>query len=302
VSARPTFHLMDVFTRSVFGGCRLAVVIGAEALPSDAMCALAREFSSATTAFVTQPVDPINSAGVRCFSARGDELSLAPHALIGAASLLAKTRAGEILAQRSVVVALEAAGRTYACEVIRNRSGVIFAQFALGLTPRRRAGEIAVAKLAQALCLSAEELCLSSHTPRIYETITPYCFAPVRSREALYRARPAPQAVAPLLDDVCGLYLYAADALDSDAAIHARLICRDGGEAAASAEALAAFAGVAAEFERPTEGEHEFIIEQGHGAGRPARLTLRMEVTRGAVVNLHIGGQMAPFASGALEL
>lgn len=302
MNGRPIFHLMDVFTRSVFGGRTLAIVIGAEALPTNSMRALAREFSSPATVFVTPPLDPINSAGVKCFSAHGDELSLAPHALIGAASLLAKTRAGEILSHRSVVIALEASGRTYACDVIRNGSGAIFAQFALGLTPRRRAGEIDVAKLAQALGLSAEELGLASHAPRLYEAIAPYCFAPMRSREALYRAHPRPEAVAPLLGDACGLYLYAADALDDDAAIHARLFRRDGGEEAASGEALAAFAGVAAEFEQPTEGEHEFIIEQGHGAGRPARLTLRMEVVRGAVVNVHIGGQTAPIASGALQL
>lgn len=299
---RPIFHLLNVFTRRPFGGRTLAVITGAEALPVEQMRALAREFGSSTTAFLTPPLDPINSAAVTCFSAHGDALSLAPHALIGAASLLARTRAREILAHRSVVVALETSGQIYACEVICNGSGVIFAQAALGLAPRRRADEIDVARLAQALGLPPGELSLASHAPRLYEAITPFCFVPLRSREALYRARPRLEAIAPLLGDAHGLYLYAADALESDAAIHARLFRRDGGEEAASAEALAAFAGVAEEFERPTDGDHEIIIEQGHGAGRPARLTLRMEVDRGAVVNLHIGGQTASIGAGALEL
>jgi len=301
LSARTTFHLLDVFTPRKFGGCALALVEREREPERDEMSLIAREFAAPATAFLLPPRDPINSARLACFSPRGEELDLAPHAVIGAATVLAQSRAPEILARQSVVVAIETPGETYACEVIRNRDRVAYAQFGLGRAPIRRPAAVDAARLAQAIGLRAEDLAFAAHEPRIYDCLAPYCLAPVASRAALLRAQPVTKALAPLLGAARGLYLYAADPIEPDASIHARLFERDGTEAAASGEALAAFAGAAQEFERPSDGGHELVVEQGHGAGRPARLTLRMDVLGGALANVHIGGQTTPIASGALH-
>jgi len=302
LSARAAFHLLDVFTRRKFEGRALALLDCESGLDSPMMALLAQELAMPATAFLLPARDPINTARLACFSPQGEELPMAPHAVIGAATVLAQTRAPEILAHRSVVVMIETRNETCACEVIRSRHGALYAEFALGRAPVRREAAISVATLAQAIELDPEDLAFGMHEPRVYDCLGPFCLAPARSRSALERARPQKDSLAPLLGAAQGLYLYAADPIDSDAAIHARLISRDGTEVSASGEALAAFAGAALEFERPRDGDHELVIEQGHGAGRPGRLTLRMEVLGGALVNMHIGGQTAPIATGVFQL
>jgi len=266
------------------------------------MALLAQELATPATAFLLPARDPINTARLACFSPRGEELALAPHAVIGAATVLAQSRAPEILAHRSVVVMIETPNENCACEVIRSRHGAVYAELALSRAPVRREAEISAAALAQAIALDAEDLAFGMHEPRIYDCLGAFCLVPARSRSALERARPVKAALAPLLGEAQGLYLYAADPIDSDAAVHARLIGRDGAELSASGEAAAAFAGAALEFERPSDGDHELVIEQGHDAGRPGRLTLRMEVCNGALANVRIGGQTAPIATGVLQL
>jgi len=231
---------------------------------------------------------------------QGDPVVLSPEALIGAATVLARLRAGEILAQRGVVVALEACGQTYACDVIRGASGAPYAQVALGLAPHASAFSPDAEALAQSLGLSIAELRFGRHEPRAFEALGSYIYAPAQNRETLYRAHPRVGAISDALGDARGLFLYAADPVERDAAIHARLFTRDGGEAPVCAEAVAGFAGVALAFERPADGCHEFIVEQGHGAGRPARVTLRMDVDDGALIDVGIGGQTALVASGTL--
>ena len=302
MSARAAFHLLDVFTRRKLEGRPLAVLDCESALEPREMALLAHELAAPTTAFVLPARDPINTARLVSFSPQGEEHALAPHAAIGAAAVLAQSRAPEILAHRSVVVTIETRDETRACEVIRSRHGTVYAELALDRAPVRRDASIDPMGLAQAVGLHAGDLGFGAHEPRVYDCLAPYCLAPVRSRSTLERARPVKAALAPLLGAAQGLYLYAADPNESDAAIHARLINRDGADALASGKALAAFAGAALEFERPSDGPHELVVEQGHAAGRPARLTLRMEVFNGSLANLHIGGQTTPIVSGVLQL
>src|SRR3546814_12948725 len=64
------FETVDVFTDTAFGGNPLAVVFGADGLPTDTLQRIAREFNYSETTFVLPPADPANTARVRIFSTK----------------------------------------------------------------------------------------------------------------------------------------------------------------------------------------------------------------------------------------
>ena len=83
-----SFHTLDVFTKHRFGGNPLAVVLGADALSTEQMQAITREFNLSETIFVMKPEDPANTAKVRIFFP-GGEMAFAGHPTVGCAVLLA---------------------------------------------------------------------------------------------------------------------------------------------------------------------------------------------------------------------
>jgi trans-2,3-dihydro-3-hydroxyanthranilate isomerase len=300
VNGRARFHLLDVFTHRRFGGKPLALVADADALAPAQMREIARELNQPVTAFLRAPRDPVNSARLQLFSAQ-NERPFAAHAAIGAAVLLAQSRAPEILAQRGVVVVLEIGAEAFACEVIRNRGGVAYAQLALLARPERRPDCPGAEALAQASSLTPQDVGFPGHEPRFWGSDAPIVCAPVRDRDALQRARPSAH-FSQIFGESLGLFLYTADTLAPDAHIHARLFDAAGAEDPANGEALAAFAASAVEFERPENGEHEIFIEQGHMMARHSRLTLRLGVADGALASVQIGGQAVVVAQGELTL
>ena len=66
--------------------------------------------------------------------------------------------------------------------------------------------------------------------------------------------------------------------------------------------AAAAFAGVCMDFEKPADGEHQIIIEQGVEMGRPSSIALTLFVRDGVLENAYIGGSAVILAKGYLDL
>ncbi len=301
MSRRLLFTTLDVFTRRRFSGKPLVVFDDADALAPAEMATLAREFNFPIAAFLCAPRDQTNSARLRVFALEG-ERAFAAHAAIGAAVLLAQTRAAELLARRAVVIAIEFGDTVVSCETIRNRDGICYSEFALSGLPKGAGAPPRVETVARGLTLSPEEIDFASHSPRVYQAFERFAFAPVRSYDALERACPSPFHFARALGDAAGLFLYSADPSAPDGAVHARLFGPGGAEDPASGEAALAFAAVAAEFERPEDGEHQVFIEQGQALGRGSRLTLRLSVASGEITALRLGGQAVEVTTGEIKL
>ncbi len=295
------FHSLDIFTDNKFSGKSLAVFEDGDTFTPIEMLAIAGEFNFFATAFICAPRNPVNTVRLRVFSPHGEH-AFASHAVIGVAVLLAQTRAAEMLSRREVVVVLEFGEEIFTCEVIRSSAGVSYAQFALNAIPTSRAGAPNFETLAPALAVFLEDLGFENHAPRVYGAREPFTFVPLRSLAALERACPSADGLTLLLGDTAGLCLYTADTIDPKSAVHARLFRPGGAEDPASGEALAAFAGVACEFERPNDGEHQIFIEQGHKMGRPSRLTLRMNIADGGLAGIQLGGQAIQICQGELKL
>jgi trans-2,3-dihydro-3-hydroxyanthranilate isomerase len=295
------FHLLDVFTDRRFCGNPLAVVEDADELSAARMQAIAREFNLSETAFLLAPRDPVHSARVRIFTP-ARELPFAGHPTIGAAALLAETRAGDILARSDVVVVLEAALGLLRCEALRGRNGVTYVELALPSLPQALDAPPDREALAGALSLPVEDIGFDAHVPTKYSAGPAFVFVPLRSREALDRARRSPEHFAATMREADGAFLYTRETADPASAINARLLANGHGfdEDPATGSAAAAFAAVALRFERPVDGWHQLFIEQGYAMGRPSRITLRMCVENGALARVVVGGQVVRVAEGRL--
>ena len=82
-----TFHIVDVFSSTPFGGNQLAVLPDAAGISTEGMQKIAREFNFGETAFVLPKNDPANTCRVRIFSPRA-ELDFAGHPTVGTACAL----------------------------------------------------------------------------------------------------------------------------------------------------------------------------------------------------------------------
>src|SRR5881227_4484185 len=81
-----TFHIVDVFSATPFGGNQLAVLPDAAGISTEGMQKIAREFNFGETAFVLPKDDP-NTYRVRIFTPR-TELDFAGHPSVGTACAL----------------------------------------------------------------------------------------------------------------------------------------------------------------------------------------------------------------------
>src|SRR5512141_2672229 len=63
-----TFHIIDVFSSTPFGGNQLAVLPDAAGISTEGMQKIAREFNFGETTFVLPKKDPANTCRVRIFS------------------------------------------------------------------------------------------------------------------------------------------------------------------------------------------------------------------------------------------
>jgi len=65
-----TFHIVDVFSSTPFGGVQLAVLPDAAGISAEGMQKIAREFNFGETTFVLPKKDSANTCRVRIFTPR----------------------------------------------------------------------------------------------------------------------------------------------------------------------------------------------------------------------------------------
>jgi trans-2,3-dihydro-3-hydroxyanthranilate isomerase len=296
------FFTLDVFTEAALAGNPLAVVLDCAGLDDARMQAIAREFNLSETVFVREPKSAVNTARVRIFTP-ARELPFAGHPTVGTAALLAHLRAPDLLAAQDLRIVLEEEIGDVACVVRHRRGRALAANFDLPKLPDRLVVEPpAATEIARGLGLSGQDIGFGLHEPSLFSAGAPFLFVPVRSLEAIGRARPI--AMDWNADGGPATFLYTSEVVEAGACYHARMFAGGWGvtEDPATGSAAAAFAGVALAFDRPGDGEHMLMIEQGFEMGRPSRITLGFEVEGGQLRSASIGGSAVIVASGALDL
>jgi len=294
------FYTLDVFTKTPLAGNPLAVVLDSDGLDTAAMQAMAREFNLSETVFVFPPTDPLNRARLRIFTP-ASELPFAGHPTVGTAVLVSLLDGAA-----SASFGLEEAIGLVPCHTTRLGEALGEAVFTLPRLPERIAEAASPAMIAAALGVAPDEISFDAHRPMVASAGVGFTFVPLKTKEAVTRAgikgagwdeafRPAGRPNA---------FVYTRETVEAGHHVHARMFAPHLGigEDPATGSAAAAFARAFVDFEKPKDGTHRIVIEQGYAMGRPSQIRLEMDVEGGALTTARIGGSAVIVSEGVLRI
>lgn len=300
---RLKFHTLDVFTEKRFGGNPLAVVLAADSLDSQRMQAIAREFNLSETVFVLKPANPTHTARIRIFTP-ASEIPFAGHPTVGTGTLLGAERVGSLGGTHSALVALEEVIGTVRVGVRLRTGEAAFAEFDAPKLPEDLGGVPAVEDLAAAVGLIPSEVGFENHRASRFSAGLPYTMIPVRSLEAIGRARVVMGRWEKAFGNDGAAYLYCRETVQKSANFHARMFAPAFGvvEDPATGSAAAAFAAVVQRFDNPRSSEHRDLIEQGVEMGRPSLIHLSLLIEGDRLSTVRIGGHAVRVSDGEIEV
>jgi trans-2,3-dihydro-3-hydroxyanthranilate isomerase len=299
------FFTLDVFTDQALAGNPLAVVLDSDGLDDRHMQAIAREFNLSETVFVAAPAFPDHRAAVRIFTP-ASEVPFAGHPTVGTAVLLGLLDRKDQATMMHFVLAERVGPIPCDVEVLGRERGR--ATFTLPRLPERLGDLPDTAILAQGLGLRESDIGFGAYRPAIYSAGLAFCGVPLRSRDAVTRARPQGEAFVRAFDRpevaFANAFVYCAEPLDPAHGFHARMFAPSAGvpEDPATGSAAAAFAGMFMDFAKPADGGHVFVIEQGDAMGRPSRITVSLDVADGRLRQGRIGGGAVIVSQGQLRV
>ena len=302
------YVVLDVFTDRALAGNPLAVVLDADGLDTAAMQAIAREFNLSETVFVRPAERPGHSAALRIFTPIR-ELPFAGHPTVGTAVLLAEERFGRPDKGIDAMVVMEETIGTVRAAVRLDPERATYAEFDAPRLPLALDVETpSKGAIADALGLETRSIGFENHTTTFFDAGVPFVFVPLADLDAMARVEFDRDAWRALVDDgegdpeALGVHLYCRETVRHTSAFHARNFGIGFGidEDPATGSAAAAFAGVVARFDTPTSGTHRFTIEQGFEMGRPSLVDLTIDVDKGRLSSLRIGGSAVRVAEGTL--
>jgi trans-2,3-dihydro-3-hydroxyanthranilate isomerase len=248
--------------------------------------------------------NPEHRASLRIFTP-GRELPFAGHPTVGTAVLLAildrEGKPGETAFDLEEKVGL------VSCTLKVSSAERGQAVFTLPRLPERVGALPGKEALAKGLGIDPADIGFAAHEPGIYSAGVSFACVPLRNREAVTRARPQGESFDTAFADAAAgapnAYIYCADPLNRAHAYHARMFAPKAGilEDPATGSAAAAFAGVIMASDKPRDGEHRFVIEQGDAMGRPSRITLMLSVAGGQLRQAKIGGEAVIVSEGHLR-
>ena len=307
----------DVFTSSPFTGNQLAVVFGAEGLPTDTLQAITREFNYSETTFVFAPDAPETTRRVRIFTP-GMEVPFAGHPTIGTAHVLVAT--GEVSptpAERAdgfmTVVLGEHVGPVPVRLTLEDGAPVD-AELTTAQLPEERVEVEDQAALAEMLSLAPDELLGGAYAPIGASCGLPFQIIPLRSVAAVSRARLRVDCWERVLGGRWAewpMVVAMTEGRDPEGLpahvrgcdLRARVFVPSGGvpEDPATGSANAALAGYLAA-RTPREGTLQWTVAQGGEMGRPSRLRLTAEKAEGRIRAVRVGGASVLMSEGTLRV
>lgn len=282
------YEVVDVFTDTAFSGNPLAVVLGADALATEALQALAREFALSETAFPMAPPDGADYR-LRIFTP-SVELPFAGHPSVGAAWVLARRG---VLAPGRVV---QACGAGLLPLVVEPDGGPVTLT---GGTPSY-GPELLSQSVVTAAGLRPEDLL---GAVRVAGCGLSFGYLQVRGG-ALERVAldvSALRRALPFDGPLGGLCVFAWDG----AAARARVFAYDAGvdeDPATGSAALGLGVHLVASGLLPADGETAYEVVQGVDMGRPSRLSCVVTAAGGAAVSVRVTGSVVPVATGTIRV
>ncbi len=300
------YVVVDVFTRTRFGGNPLAVITDGRGLSDTEMQLIAREFNFSETTFVLPPEMPGNTARVRIFN-RTQEMPFAGHPNVGTACVLGRQQ-GLFGGQPGRVMRFEEPAGLVEVRLLPDEGGQAGATIT---APQQLAvGEsIDPAVIAACIQLKQDNVRLERHLPCPVSVGVPFIVAEVTA-EGLSNAQPDVKAFrnAALrdgrLDSTSRFSLFIYTRADDGTRLRARMFAPLSGtfEDPATGSASAALAAFLATLDPRPDGEVAFAIEQGVEMGRPSEIALRVQKSQGEARRVDISGRCVEVMKGDLAV
>ncbi|MCB1057526.1 MAG: PhzF family phenazine biosynthesis protein [Acidobacteria bacterium] len=297
------YHLVDVFTDRLFGGNQLAVFLGGQDVPEDLMQPIARELNLSETTFVLPPEAPEADFRVRIFTPAA-ELPMAGHPTVGTAFVLAREGRIPVRAGTSVVHLEEGVG-VLPVE-IRHRgdrpTGATMDQ------PGPRFGPVFEDREALAATLGLELRDLDPESPaEVVSCGVPFLFAPLRSLDAVRRARPRLDLWAEHLEPFAAaqVYLFCRHVQLPGSDVHGRMFAPTLGvlEDPATGSANGPLGCYLVRHGLAGGGDPlRLVSEQGFEMGRPSLLEIEIHGGPHEIRRVRVGGDCVHVGRGELEL
>jgi len=302
---RYRFIQLDVFTDAVFGGNQLAVFPEASGLSEAEMQALAREMNYAESTFVLPATDPKALRRVRIFTP-ATELPFAGHPVVGTTFALAYEGVAREAGDSPIY--LELGVGTLPVDLLFEGQRLSFV-WMHQLVPTFRPYEGERERLIAALGLAQDDL-VAELPVEIGSAGVPFVYVPVRSLEALGRARPGAE-LADLISQVdkrAGVYVFSLARLSAEPGVaRSRMFAPGMGvvEDAATGSAAGPF-GVYLQrhgrIQADELGESRLRILQGVEMGRTSRLDVAIQASGDMVRDVRVGGESVVVAEGEVML
>lgn len=298
------FHTADVFTSTRFGGNQLAVLPDARGLTTEEMHAIAREFNYSESTFVLPPDDPSHTRRVQIFTP-GGEVPFAGHPTVGTAFVLAAIGEIALTGAETKIVFEEGVGPVPV--TIRGERGApAFAELSVAKLPEVLPPSPPAEVLAPMLSLGTDDLVGGAFHPQAVSCGLPFTFVPLRSRDAVRRAKlrldlwEGALAASP----ANMVMVFALDAEDPAHQVRARMFAPGVAvpEDPATGSACAALGGYLGMRDAIADGTLRWIVEQGYEMGRPSLLHVSCDKAKGAITGIRVGGASVLVCSGTIRV
>ncbi len=292
-----TFHIVDVFSSTPFGGNQLAVLPDATGISPEGMQRISREFNFGETTFVLPKKDPANTCRVRIFSPRA-ELDFAGHPTVGTACALVMkqhVRLGDpvrlILEENVGPVTVDVAQRNGGFHGTLTLSGKIEAPTGAPSPP----------DLAAVLSIEPAEV----NQVFFAGVGLPFCFAQLNSNEAVDRAAINRAAWTATLSHAWSAHVFFfAGSLRDGGKLYARMCAPALGveEDPATGSACAALVGAMASDPDFSGMAYRLSIQQGVSMGRRSEIEAEARKSGSIVTSVSVDGATVYIASGEIEV
>src|SRR5512135_2374314 len=292
-----TFHIVDVFSSTPFGGNQLAVLPAAAGISTEGMQKIAREFNFGETTFVLPKNDPANTYRVRIFTPR-TELEFAGHPSVGTACALVMKQ--HVRLNDPIRLILEETIGPVTVDVTQ-RNGGFHGTVTLSGKIEAPTGAPSPADLAAVLSIEPGEVSQSFFAG----VGIPMCFAQLNSNEAVDRATINRAAWTATLSRAWSPHLFFfAGSLRDGGHLYARMWAPALGveEDPATGSACAALAGAMASKLEFGGTAYRLLIEQGVAMGRRSDIEAEARKSGAEVTSVSVGGATAYVASGEIEV
>jgi trans-2,3-dihydro-3-hydroxyanthranilate isomerase len=302
------FHTADIFTNQAHGGNPLAVIPDARGLSDAQMLAITREFNYSESVFVFPPQSRANTRRLRIFTP-GGELPFAGHPTVGCAFVLAAIGEIPMTGAETRIIFEEGVGPVPV--TIRGRNGKpVFSQLTAARLPEIQQPPPPPEKLAEILSLEPSEIVADDMIePEAVSCGVPFLFIPLKTPEMLSWVKVDPIKWEESLGPYWAREMFVFSTEDwsnifEGGHIRARMFAPGLGigEDPATGSACAALAGFLALRAETRDGTVRWTVDQGVEMGRPSRLDLEVDLKRGQIGAIRVGGESVLVSSGTLHI